>query len=195
MRSSASFRSFVLGTAVAFCFCRPTQPEVPRSLSAAASERATPEQRANAVEQSLAPLYYLAGERPTHSNLRQRMTELNIPGVTIAAIHDGHVDWARGYGVASLNGPAVTPETLFAAESMSQPATALAVLKLYEERKIELDRNVNDYLKRWKLPESKLSGPQMVTVRQLLTHTSGIGTHNGELYDVSKPLPTLLNDL
>src|ERR1700755_2395567 len=129
MRSSASFRSFVLGTAVAFCFCRPTQPEVPRS-SSAASKRGTPEQRADAVEHSLAPLYYLAGERPTHSNLRQRMTELNIPGVTIAAIHDGHVDWARGYGVASLNGPAVTPETLFAAESMSKPVTALAVLKL-----------------------------------------------------------------
>jgi CubicO group peptidase (beta-lactamase class C family) len=195
MRSSTGVSGFVLGAAVVFCFFHPIQPEVSGSSSAHASDRATPKQRADAVEQSLIPLYFLEGERPTYANLLRRMTELHVPGVTIAAIHGGHVDWARGYGVAALNGPAVTPHTLFAAESMSKPVTALAVLKLYEERKIELDRNVNDYLKRWKLPENTLSGPKIVTVRQLLTHTSGIGTHNGELYDVSKPMPTLLNDL
>jgi len=115
--------------------------------------------------------------------------------VTIAAISNGRVDWARGYGVAALAGAAVTPETLFSAESMSKPVTALAVLKLYEQRRIDLDHNVNEYLKRWKLPESSFPGSKTVTVRQLLTHMSGIGTHNGELYDPSKPLPTLLNDL
>lgn len=139
-------------------------------------------------------MYFLPGKRATYK-LQQRMKELQVPGVSIAAIHNGHVDWARGYGVAAIGGPSVTPDTLFAAESMSKPVTALAVLKLYEQKRIDLDRNVNDYLKRWKLPESSLPGPKTVTIRQLLTHTSGIGTHNGELYDPSKPLPTLLNDL
>ena len=78
---------------------------------------------------------------------------------------------------------------------MSKPVTALAVLKLYEQGKIDLDHNVNDYLKRWRLPDSPFPGAKTVTVRQLLTHTPGIGTHDGELYDASKPLPTLLNDL
>ena len=152
-------------------------------------------QRADAVERNLAPMYFLQGQPAIHADLLQRMAELHVPGVSIAAIHNGRVDWARGYGLAALGGPAVTPDTLFSAESMSKPVTALAVLKLYEQRKIDLDHNVNDYLKRWKLPDSPFSGPKAVTVRQLLTHTSGIGTHNGELYDSSKPLPTLLNDL
>ena len=159
------------------------------------SEWATSKQRAAAVERNLGKMYFLENELPPHMALSQRMVELHVPGVTIAAIHDGRVDWARGYGVAAIGGPAVTPETLFSAESMSKPVTALAILKLYEQHKIDLDRNVNDYLKRWKLPQSNLAGPKTVTVRQLLTHTSGIGIHNGELYDPSKPLPTLLNDL
>ena len=153
------------------------------------------EQRARGVERNLAPMYFLQGRAAPRATLPQRMADLHVPGATIAAIHDGRVDWARGYGVAAIGGPPVTPETLFAAESMSKPVTALAVLKLYEQRRIDLDRNVNDYLKRWKLPESQLPGPKTVTVRQLLTHTSGIGTHNGEIYDPSKPFPTLLDDL
>jgi CubicO group peptidase (beta-lactamase class C family) len=151
--------------------------------------------RADGVERNLGSMYFLRGTAATHAGLQQRMTDLHVPGVTIAAIHEGRVDWARGYGVAAVDGPAVTPETVFAAESMSKPVTALAVLKLYEQHRIALDRNVNDYLKRWKLPASHLSGPKTVTIRQLLNHTSGIGTHNGELYDSLKPLPTLLNDL
>ena len=155
----------------------------------------SPAQRAEAVERNLAPMYFLEGQPAAHAELLRRMADLHVPGVSIAAISNGHIDWVRAYGVTELGGSAVTPDTLFAAESMSKPVTALAVLKLYEQRKIELDRNVNDYLKRWKLPGSSLPGPKTVTVRQLLTHTSGIGTHNGELYDPSKPLPTLLNDL
>lgn len=154
-----------------------------------------PKQLANSVERNLTPMYFLKGHPTTHANLLQRMAELHVPGVSIAAIQNGRLDWARGYGVAALDGPAVTPDTLFSAESMSKPVTALAVLKLYEQRRIGLDNNVNDYLKRWKLPDSLFPGPKTVTVRQLLTHTSGIGTHDGELYDCSKPLPTLLNDL
>lgn len=152
-------------------------------------------QRADAVERNLAPMYFLEGQPTIHANLLQRMAELHVPGVSIVAIHNGRLDWARGYGVAALGGPAVTPDTLFSAESMSKPVTALAVLKLYEQRKIDLDHNVNDYLKRWKLPDSSFPGSKTVTVRELLTHTSGIGTHDGELYDAAKPLPTLLDDL
>jgi CubicO group peptidase (beta-lactamase class C family) len=117
------------------------------------------------------------------------------PAEQFAATHNGHIDWARGYGVAAIGGAAVTTDTLFSAESMSKPVTALAVLKLYEQGKIDLDHNVNNYLKRWKLPDSQFPGSKTVTIRQLLTPMSGIGTHNGELYDPSKKVPTLLDDL
>jgi CubicO group peptidase (beta-lactamase class C family) len=93
------------------------------------------------------------------------MSELHVPGVTMAAIHNGRIDWVRGYGVAAVGGTGVTPETLFSAESMSKPVTALAVLKLCEREKIDPDRNVNDYLKRWKLPDSQFPGSKIVTNR------------------------------
>jgi CubicO group peptidase (beta-lactamase class C family) len=66
------------------------------------------------------------------------------------------------------------------------------VLKLVEEGKIDLDTNVNEYLKRWKIPDNQFTAKKKVTVRELLNHTSGIGTHNGEIYDPSTPIPTLL---
>ena len=168
----------------------------PVGVSQRQRSKDTPGQRADAVERNLAPMYFLEGKPVVHGELLRRTPPLQVPGVPIVPTDTGHLNWARGYGVAELGGAAVRPETLFAAESMSKPITALAVMKLYEERRIDLDHNVNDYLKRWKLPESKLPGPRTVTIRQLLTHTSGIGTHNGELYDPSKPpLPTLLSDL
>jgi CubicO group peptidase (beta-lactamase class C family) len=179
--------SIIAGIAVSILVCKASCQTSRYDVSS--------QQRAGAVERNLAPMYFLRGSPPTHTSLLRRMEDLHVPGVTIAAIRNGRIDWARSYGLAASGGPAVTPGTLFAAESMSKPVTALAVLKLYEQYKIELDRNVNDYLKRWKLPESDLPGPKAVTIRQLLTHTSGIGTHNGELYDPSKPLPTLLNEL
>jgi CubicO group peptidase (beta-lactamase class C family) len=66
------------------------------------------------------------------------------------------------------------------------------VLKLVEEGKIDLDTDVNHYLKRWKIPENAFTSEKMVTIRELLNHTSGIGTRNGELYDPSLPIPTFL---
>jgi CubicO group peptidase (beta-lactamase class C family) len=55
--------------------------------------------------------------------------------------------------------------------------------------------DVNRYLKRWKIPDNEFTSQKKVTIRELLNHTSGIGTHNGELYDPAKPLPTLIESL
>ena len=125
-------------------------------------------------------------------NLLSQMKALGVPAVSIAAIRNGALDWARVYGVASLQGAPVSTETLFGAASISKPVTALGVLKLVEEGKVDLDTNANQYLKRWKIPDNQFTAKQKVTVRELLNHTSGIGTHNGEIYDSSSPIPTLL---
>ena len=125
-------------------------------------------------------------------NLASQMKAHGVPAVTIAAIRNDAIDWARAYGVSSLQGAPVSKETLFGAASLSKPVTALGVLKLVEEGKIDLDTNVNQYLKRWKVPDNQFTAKQKVTVRELLNHTSGIGTHNGEIYESSTPVPTLL---
>ena len=150
------------------------------------------QQRMEAVQHHLSRYVVIRGAPNNEMNLISQMKALGVPAVSIAAIRDGAIDWARAYGVSSIQGAPISTETLFGAASISKPVTALGVLKLVEEGKINLDANVNEYLKRWKIPDNQFTVKQKVTVRELLNHTSGIGTHNGEIYDPSGPIPTLL---
>ena len=152
----------------------------------------TAQQRMHAVENHLSRYVVIRDSRNDEMNLISQMKALGVPAVSIAAVRDGAIDWARAYGVSSLQGAPVSTETLFGAASISKPVTALGVLKLVEEGKIDLDANVNQYLKRWKIPDNQFTAEQKVTEGELLNHTSGIGTDNGEIYDPSTPIPTLL---
>ena len=65
------------------------------------------------VEAGLRPSVILKDDAHAVHSLSERMTALHVPGVSIAVIHHGAIEWAQGFGVTSLNGPAVTAETLF----------------------------------------------------------------------------------
>lgn len=145
-----------------------------------------------AVTQHLSRYIVLKNSPEQDMQLAERMAQLHVPAVSMAAIRDGRIDWAQAYGVSSLGGAQATTHTLFGAASISKPVTAMGVLKLVQEGKIDLDTDVNQYLKRWKIPDNQFTTGKKVTVRELLNHTSGIGTHNGEIYDPSQPLPTFL---
>jgi CubicO group peptidase (beta-lactamase class C family) len=153
---------------------------------------ASPKERLAAVDDHLTRYVVLENSDHQYMQLALQMESLHVPAVSMAAIRNGRIDWAQAYGVASLGGERATARTLFGAASMSKPVTAIGVLKLVEDGKIDLDTDVNHYLKRWKIPESAFTSEKRVTVRELLNHTSGIGTHNGELYDPSQPIPTYL---
>jgi CubicO group peptidase (beta-lactamase class C family) len=131
---------------------------------------------------------------PTH-NLADRMKELNVPGVSIAVIHDGKIEWARGFGVAAIGGFAVGPDTMFQAGSISKPLAAMAALKLVEEGKLSLDADINTYLTSWKLPSAPVQAGKPVTLRELLTHTAGITVHGFPGYASNAPVPTLVEVL
>jgi CubicO group peptidase (beta-lactamase class C family) len=152
-------------------------------------------ERMECVQDNLARYVVLSGSNGDHLRLAGQMAALHVPAVSLAAIRDGRVDWAQAYGVSSLGGAPVSTRTLFSAASISKPVTAMGVLKLVAEHKIDLDGDINLYLKRWKIPDNKFTAEKKVTVRELLNHTSGIGTHNGDIYDPSLPLPTLLQML
>jgi CubicO group peptidase (beta-lactamase class C family) len=152
-------------------------------------------QRRESVQDNLARYVVLSGSSNEHLRLASQMDALHVPAVSLAAIRDGQIDWAQAYGVLSLGGAPATTKTLFGAASISKPVTAMGVLKLVEEHKINLDGDVNQYLKRWKIPSNEFTAERRVTVRELLNHTSGIGTYNGDIYDPSLPLPTLLEML
>ena len=129
------------------------------------------------AEENLRYLAVIKGRPDPGMSLADQMLRLHVPGVGIAVIHDKRIDWSKGYGVARLGGPPVSASTMFGAASMSKPVTAMAVLRLVQEGKIDLDVDVNTYLKSWKIPANEYTKNHAVTVRELLSHTSGIGTH------------------
>jgi CubicO group peptidase (beta-lactamase class C family) len=108
-----------------------------------------------AVEENLRHLAVIKGRPDPGMSLADQMLRLHVPGVSIAVINDKRIDWSKGYGVMRLGGPPVSGSTLFSAASMSKPVTAMAVLRLAQEGKINLDVDVNTYLKSWKIPANE----------------------------------------
>ena len=106
--------------------------------------------------------------------LTDAMQKAGVPGVSVAVIQDFAIHWTRGYGVADVaTRAATTPTTLFQAASISKPVTAMAVLKAVQDGKLSLDDDVNRWLTSWKVPASEHTAQQPVTLRGLLSHTSG----------------------
>ena len=133
-------------------------------------------------------------EHATHM-LADRMKELNVPGVSIAVIHKGKIEWARGFGVSSIGGSPVTPQTMFQAGSISKPLAAMAALRLVEQGKLSLDADVNTFLTTWKFPADPVAVGKPVTLRELLTHTGGTTVHGFPGYASTEPVPTLVQVL
>ena len=92
------------------------------------------------------------GEAPQKATLADRMAALHVPGISVAVIHNGRIDWARSYGVAGPDGSPVTPDTLFQAASISKPLTALVTMRLAQDKKLDLDIDVDNYLKDFAIP-------------------------------------------
>src|SRR4051812_9561907 len=95
----------------------------------------------------------------------------DMAGAVIAVVKDGQVLLAKGYGFADFvaKKPVVADKTLFRPGSISKVFTATAVLQLVEQGKLDLDRDVNDYLD-FAIPKTF---PEPVTLRRILTHTAG----------------------
>jgi CubicO group peptidase (beta-lactamase class C family) len=123
--------------------------------------------------------------------LTAEMAAMQVPGVSIAVIHNGAIEWAQGFGFEAVNGSPVTPQTLFQAGSISKPVAAMGALRLVQEGKLNLDADINTYLTGWKLPASEVAGGKPVTLRELLSHTGGITVHGFAGYAAGEPVPTL----
>lgn len=105
------------------------------------------------------------------------MEKHHVPGVAISLVKDGKQLFARGYGYANLDTgePVNAEETLFRIASISKLFTWIAVMQQIEEGKIDLDTDVNKYLKKFKIPDTFPGRP--VTMRHLMTHTAGFDDH------------------
>jgi len=89
----------------------------------------------------------------------------------------------------------VDVNTLFQAGSISKPIAALAALKLSENNSLELNKDVNNYLKNWKVPENKHTKDKKVTLKKLLTHTAGMTVHGFPGYQQTDNFPSIIDVL
>lgn len=162
---------------------------VPRNREAQAALAA----RIDRVESGLLPGIVIAGRPVPQNALADRMAALKVPGVSVAVVNDGAVEWAKGYGVAEAGSTAaVTPKTLFQAASISKPVAALAALRLVERGLLSLDEDVNARLVSWKVPENELTDTEKVTLRRLLSHTAGLTVHGFGGYPAGAAVPTVV---
>jgi CubicO group peptidase (beta-lactamase class C family) len=146
------------------------------------------------VENGLRPEYFIKGDKL--KSITEVMKETNTPGISVAIIHNSEIVWTKGYGIADTETQMpVNTNTIFQAASISKPLTALAVMKLVQEGKLDLDENINLYLKTWKLPENEFTAKNKVTLRNLLSHTAGVTVHGFSGYKSDANMPTLMQVL
>jgi CubicO group peptidase (beta-lactamase class C family) len=102
------------------------------------------------------------------------MARNSVPGISMAIAVDGKIQWTGGFGMADLeNFVPMTADTRVRLASISKPMTAIAVMQLVEQGKIDLDAPIRRYVPQF--PEK----PWTVTVRQLMSHTAGIRGYLG----------------
>ncbi len=108
------------------------------------------------------------------------LKEFDVPGMAVAVVKDGKVILAKGYGVREIGKPEpVTPDTLFGIASNSKAFTTAALAMLVDEGKIAWDDPVIKHLPMFQLADPYVT--REFTIRDLLTHRSGLGLGAGDL--------------
>src|SRR5262245_28337176 len=151
-------------------------------------------------------LLVLTAVSPAHADLVARVAaavdpvidaglkESGAPGAAFVFVQGGRIVYERGYGVADVaSGAKVDPaRTVWPIASITKAVTAMAVLQLVDDGRVDLDTDVNRYLKRLQVPAQ---GYPPLTLWHLLSHTGGLDELPGRQFDGRDPedLATFLN--
>lgn len=145
------------------------------------------------VENSLAGPVKFKGV--SGDNILDRMAFYKVKGLSIAVVKDYQVIWAKGYGWADQGEKQpVTENTLFMAASISKSINSMGVMKLVQDGKLDLNKDINAYLTSWKFPYDEVSNGSTISTLNLLTHTSGVN-NSAPCYSTQDTIPTLVQVL
>ena len=126
-------------------------------------------------------------------DINQKMRDLNIPGVSFVVVKNGKILTSQQWGISDRKSQQVVKaNTLFQAGSMSNGIAAILTLQAVEEGKLDLNTDINHYLKSWKLPNNRFTKNDPVTIKDLLTKRRGFTQNqkpNG--YTKGSPVPSL----
>jgi CubicO group peptidase (beta-lactamase class C family) len=113
--------------------------------------------------------------------LQEISARWGIPGLGVGIVEDGAIVYARGFGVQSLEtGVPVTPDSFFCVASITKCFVATAVMQLVEQGRLHLDTPLVRYLPDFRLADERYTH---ITLRQMLSHTSGMPDMDENEYD------------
>jgi len=126
----------------------------------------------------------------------EMMAKYNLKGLSVAVFENYKVIWTNQWGIkASDSNEKIDENTAFSTASISKPITAIVCVMLEEKGLINLDDPIENYLKRWELPESSFTKDAKVTWKQLLSHTAGTSQGGFEDYYEGDSIPTIVESL
>ena len=121
------------------------------------------------------------------SMIEEAITQKEIPGAVALIAKDGKIVYHKAFGMANAQGRPLKKDDIFRIASQTKAITATAVMMLWEEGKFQLDDPISKYIPEFKDPKlvvsfneedssyTTKSAGREITIRQLLTHTSGLG--------------------
>ncbi len=111
------------------------------------------------------------------ATIQQQMRDRRVPSVAVAVARDGKIIWEEAFGWANREQQIkATPQTMYSLASISKPFTATALMILKERGKIDLDRQINEYLGAAKI-NVRVGNPNDLTIRRVANHSSGLPLH------------------
>jgi len=131
-------------------------------------------------------------------NIVERMNYFNVPGVSITYFNNGEISWSKHFGTLERRkDKAVDDNTIFHACSISKMVTALCILRLVQDGKLDLYKDVNEYLSSWKVPTNDFVSNKKVTLANLLAHQAGFYDCDGSFgpYKNGDSIPAVIDIL
>ena len=132
----------------------------------------------------------LSAPEIAHAFFAEAVQSDTVPGISVAIAGREGIIWAEGFGWADLeNKVPVSILTKMRIGSVAKPLTAAALMRLYEQGKVDLDKDIRSYVPAW--PDKN----DAVTLRQLTSHTAGIRHYEGNEFLSNQSYPTVTSSL
>ncbi|MGG3672241.1 penicillin-binding protein [Bacillus cereus] len=129
-----------------------------------------------------------------NNNIYEKMNQYSVAGLSLASIHDGRLDETTAFGtLESGTTRTVNTNSIFNSCSISKFITSMLVLTLSDQGIVHLDEDVNDRLTSWNIPTNLFTSQKKVTLRNLLSHQSGMidPPNSFEHYTLVQGLPKM----
>jgi CubicO group peptidase (beta-lactamase class C family) len=134
-------------------------------------------------------------ERELDANVPDILTKNNAPGVVVVLVDNKDIIKYKFYGFSNIEKQQkFSKDTSFNVGSISKLLTSWGVMRLVDNGDVELDKPVNTYLRRWKIPKSDFDANK-VTIRNLLSHTSGLSLSGYDGWEDPVVLPNIVDSL